>query len=187
MQHGKELRIVRRYMAGLDAFHQPVAFHRHRTFAILLHQMAKLLHMECRRCGQHENLPTMAQKMRRLERRFHADDRDIELCAQFLGCRGCRRVAGKDERLDVALQQGLNRTLRAIQNFTLSFDAVRGVLIVSVKDKALMGQHAHCVAQHADPTHAGIKHTDGPGHFHPPKITSIAFIISHSFAFVTQK
>ena len=49
--------------------------------------------MECRGCGQHENLPAMApKKMRWLERRFHADDRDIELCAQPGRC-GYRRVA----------------------------------------------------------------------------------------------
>ena len=125
-----------------------------------MHERRELPLAQCERGGGDDDalafaMPAVAGH---LERRFHADDRNVIVLPQFLhgARRGC--VAGDDDRLGTLFDEILDNAEREVAHLLGSLRAVWGVRRVAEIEDSLMRQIRSNLPDHGDAAESGIEH-----------------------------
>jgi hypothetical protein len=118
-----------------------------------------------RRGGRDDPDPSVAarERRRRGPRPDDAEHRQVVSASVLADPDGRGRVAGDDERLDVALHEGIERLGRELEDLLVRPDAVGGAGVVTEVDRGLARRPTQDLLQHGHPADARIEHPDRPG------------------------
>ena len=155
--------------AGLHAFHQPRTGNGQGVLPVALHQTQKFGLRERHVRGHHHHVPVSGQERSGLERRFHADDRHVQLLPKRPGGRAGSRVAGDHHRLAVHGDQLVHRQMRKPEHLFRPLVAIGNVAGIAVIDEVFLRQHVQHLPQNADAAQAAVKYAYRPTiHRFPP-------------------
>src|SRR5688500_3195696 len=98
----------------------------------------------------------------------HPQDRDVVSAAQVAQGDGRRGVAGDDHRLDVPLDQRIDRFGREGTDLVVRAGAVGGATVVSQVDRRFAGQPPDDLPEHRQAADPRVEHADRPRVCHAP-------------------
>ena len=128
---------------------------------VLIEQPGKLDARQCLGRGQHADHAGLRRRCRRLQGRFHADDRQLKARAQQVNGHSRGRVTGDDDGFGMPADQKLGDGGRSLFDEGVRSLAVRGVCGIGHIQQILAGERLPDLSKHGQAADTGIEHANG--------------------------